>query len=145
MSVFNRLFGKKGPLRQPFDADQFLRAVVQFVNAGTWDESRRIVERTPLLLDPRADDLLRQVAAAQPDPQVRQAVEEHRALLRRCREVGSESAFAEKTSGSDTDGNIDVPPELQIDLAGTQSASTAHRHAAARPAMPAGADTSQSG
>ena len=42
----------------------------------------------------RVDDLLRQGAVALPDPQSRQVVEEA-ALLRRCREVGIEQAFAE--------------------------------------------------
>ena len=109
MSFFNRLFGKKEPQRQAFDADQFLQVFQQFVNANTWDESQRIVEQNPLLLHADADDLLRKLAATQPDPQARQGVDEHRALLGRCREAGIPRAFAEKMGG----GGPDMPPQLQ--------------------------------
>ena len=68
-------FLKKEPQRQSFDPNQFMDAFQQFVNASTWDELQRIVERNPSLhLDPQADDLLRQLATAQPDPQTRQVV-----------------------------------------------------------------------
>ena len=109
MSFFNRLFGKKASQRQPFDPNQFLDAFQLFVNAGTWEESQRIVERNPLLLDPKADDLLSQLAATQSDLQTQQVVQEHGALLRRCREIGVPRAFAEKR-GSATGDEPEVPP-----------------------------------
>ena len=96
MSSLNRIFGKKESRRRQFDPNQFSSAFEHFANASAWDESQCIVESTPLLLDPQADELLPQYAEAQSDPRVRQMVEEYGALLRRCREVGIPRAFAEK-------------------------------------------------
>ena len=72
----------------PFEQMIFLMAFEQFTNAPTWSDLRRIVEQQAILLHPDGEDLLRQLAAAQLDLQSRQIVEEHRALLRRCREAG---------------------------------------------------------
>ncbi|MFZ2359108.1 MAG: tetratricopeptide repeat protein, partial [Anaerolineae bacterium] len=124
MSVFNHLFGKKDPQRQPLDPNQLLRAFEQFINARTWSKSQRIVEQSPVLLHPDADDILRQLAAAQPDQQTRQVVEEHSALLRRCQEVGIKQAFAGKTARpspqpSPLQGEgAGMPPQLEQALRG---------------------------
>ena len=70
-----------------------------FIQAETWGESRRILEAHPELLSDEADALLGELitaAQAQGDEDARRVFEEHRALLRRCREVGIEQAFAEK-------------------------------------------------
>jgi tetratricopeptide (TPR) repeat protein len=83
-----------------------------FIQAETWDESRRILEAHPELLTDEADALLGQLvqaAQAQGDEDARHILEEHRALLRRCREVGIERAFAEL-------GGPPIPPEFQADL-----------------------------
>ena len=83
-----------------------------FIQADTWDESRRILEAHPELLTDEADALLGQLlqaAQAQGDEDARHILEEHRALLRRCREVGIERAFAEL-------GGPPIPPEFQADL-----------------------------
>ena len=81
------------------------RTLQQFIEAETWDESRRIVEEHPELLSDEADELLGQMvdaAQAQGDENARRVFEQHRALLRRCRGVGVERAFAEKV----------LPPEV---------------------------------
>jgi hypothetical protein len=77
--------------------------LMAFIQARTWDESRRILEAHPELLSDEADALLGRLieaARAQGDEDARRALEERRALLRRCREVGVEQAFAEKVPGS---------------------------------------------
>jgi hypothetical protein len=90
------------------DPEAALRALTQtleeFIGARTWDESRRILEARPDLLTDEADALLgRWIAAAQAqgDEEARRILEEHRVLLRRCREVGIEEAFAERRRGSE--------------------------------------------
>ncbi len=89
-----RLFGRK-PARP--DPEPLRQAILAFLQARTWSESRRVVEEHPELLSDEADALLGQLIAAQEDANARRYLEEHRALLRRCREVGIESAFREKT------------------------------------------------
>jgi len=79
-----------------------------FIQADTWDESRRILEAHPELLTDEADALLGQLvqaAQAQGDEDARRILEEHRALLRRCREIGVEQAFAALPASSP------LPPE----------------------------------
>ena len=93
MNILRRLFGKK-PARP--DPTQILRAFQDFVRARSWGASRRVVKRHPELLSDEDDALLGQLAEAQEDERTRQVVEEHRALLRRCREAGIKAAFAEK-------------------------------------------------
>jgi hypothetical protein len=86
------------------EAAPLLQAVQEFVEARTWAESRRVVEGHPELLTSEADGLLGRLvgtARAQGDENGVHVFEEHRALLRRCREVGIERAFAEETGGSD--------------------------------------------
>ena len=138
MSFITQLFGKKGSQRQSFDADQFMRAFEQFVNATTWNESQRIVERTSLLLDPRADDLLQQLAAAQSDPQNQQVVEEHRDLLRCCREADIPRAFAERIGGA-TSGGINVPLEFDHDWDQASDAEERYLHTGRRSELDAAA------
>jgi hypothetical protein len=138
MSVFNRLFGKKDPQRPPLDPNQLLRAFEQFVDARTWTESQHTVEQNPVLLHPDADDLLGQLTAAQPDQQGQQVVEEHRALLRRCQEVGIEQAFAEKTGGATSDG-FAVPAQFEHDWDRANDAEERYLRTADRSALDAAA------
>ncbi len=96
MSIFNRLFGRKAAHTDP---EQLLRALMAFIQADTWAESRRVVEQHPELLSDEADELLAQrveLARAQGNEDAVHLLEEHRVLLRRCREVGVARAFAEK-------------------------------------------------
>ena len=95
--MFRKLFGRKP--RRP-DPEALLQTIAAFINAKTWSESQRLVEQHPELLSDQADALLGQLveaAQAQSDENARRTFEQHRALLRRCREVGVEKAFAALT------------------------------------------------
>jgi len=87
--------------RETLSAAPLLETVQQFVQARSWGDSRRVVEQHPELLGEETDDLLSRLLQGARDAGeglVVQVIEEHRALLHRCREVGVEAAFAEKTS-----------------------------------------------
>ena len=91
--------------RRAAEIAPLLQTLQNFIQADTWDDSRRIVEAHPELLSDEADALLGQLvqaAQAQGDEDARRILEEHRALLRRCREAGIARAFAEKM----------LPPEV---------------------------------
>src|SRR3989442_7987083 len=72
-----------------------LQRLIAFIQAQTWTESQHLLEAHPECLETEADVLLEQLAAAQQDDGPRQLIEQHRALLARCREGGIEAAFAE--------------------------------------------------
>jgi len=102
-----RAFAERG------GATELIEVLQAFLTADTWAESRRIVEAHPELLTDAADALLgRMVDAAREkgDERAVRLFEEHRALLRRCREAGVEQAFAERG------GATQIPPEFQDDL-----------------------------
>jgi tetratricopeptide (TPR) repeat protein len=69
--------------------------LVAFIQAKTWNESQRLLEAHPEFLDAEVDMLMEQLAAAQQVDGARQFIEQHRALLTRCRAGGIEAAFAE--------------------------------------------------
>ena len=95
------------------DPQELLQTIFALIQTRTLDESRRVVETHSELLTDEAGNLMEQLAEAQEDSNARRVVEEHRALLRRCREVGMEAAFAKKTGPA---GSIPIPPEFQADL-----------------------------
>jgi CHAT domain-containing protein len=81
------------------DDPALVQAVNAFLNARTWIDSYRQVQAHPELLSDEALAMLDQAIAAARAANNADAVaffEEHRALLRRCREVGAAAAFAEK-------------------------------------------------
>ncbi len=78
---------------------QMALRVREFLQSRTWIEAQSLVEEYPVLLSDEADRLLGQIIARHGDSAEDVAyVEEHRTLLRQCREVGVERAFEEKTS-----------------------------------------------
>ncbi len=87
-----------------------LETLQQFIQADTWDESQRILEAHPELLEDRTltllDDLIKGAQQQNNENAVR-LFQEHRALLERCRQVGIPRAFAEKRLPPD------IPPELR--------------------------------
>jgi len=95
------------------EADALLSLIQAFINARTWNESRRIVEQNPALLTGDTDARLGELIEAQDNGNAVRVLEEHRALLRRCREAGIPRAFAEKTSGARGGAGLDVPAQLQ--------------------------------
>jgi hypothetical protein len=81
------------------DDQELLRLLVQFMAADTWPESRAILVDHPELLEEQADRMLQALLAsanAGADDAQARAVEVHRRLLGRCREVGIPRAFAEQ-------------------------------------------------
>jgi CHAT domain-containing protein/uncharacterized protein YbgA (DUF1722 family) len=103
------------------DASALIQALDAFLNARTWIDSYREVQSHPELLSDEALALLEQrIAAARTVGNSRAVAffEEHRALLRRCREVGAAAAFAEKIGVSveqirGVDAETALPPEVQ--------------------------------
>lgn len=72
----------------------------EFIAAETWASSQRILARRPELLSAQVAAMLDEaIVSARAKHQARNAAayEEHRSLLRKCREVGVAVAFAEKT------------------------------------------------
>ena len=103
-------------LGREINQQELLATLRPFITANTWDASQRIVEEHPELLSDEADGLLVryiQMAEAQGNQKARAVFEEHRALLRRCREIGVEAAFAEKTGGG---GGVSIPAAFREDV-----------------------------
>ncbi len=83
---------------------QLTAALQQFLQADTWADSRRVLEAHPELLSDATEALLEgwiRAARAQGDEEAWRSLERRRELLRRCREVGVEEAFAEWTEAGD--------------------------------------------
>ena len=103
------------------DAPALIQALDAFLNARTWIDSYRQVQAHPELLSDEALAMLDQAIAAARAANNADAVaffEAHRALLRRCREVGAAAAFAEKIGVSveqirGVDAETALPPEVQ--------------------------------
>ena len=89
--------------------ESLVETIQAFINADNWNASCKIVDDHPELLNDITDTVLRQLTTAQNDDSAKAIIEEHRQLLERCRAVGTEAAFAEKTG----DSIADVPTELQ--------------------------------
>ena len=88
--------------------DEVTEAVVTFVFAESWEESKRIVEeRQDLLLTDAADEELAALITSNKDNEdTVNALKEHRTLLARCRQEGIDAAFAEDLQPSPaTQGN----------------------------------------
>ena len=83
---------------QNLSLEAITQAMVSFVNAKNWDESKEIVEQNKtLLLTDEADALFADLLTEYADnPNATRRLTEHRALLQRCRTEGIEAAFADK-------------------------------------------------
>jgi hypothetical protein len=111
------------------DVSELARLVGAFVAADSWPESRALVERHPELLSDLADSLIGEMAGAaerNADDQAARAFTSHRALLRRCREVGVAAAFQEVVGAG-------VPDGLRSSWSAAASAEERYR-AGGRPA-----------
>ena len=71
--------------------------VEALIDADSWDAAQLMVEQHPELLSDHADEILDQLSRQTKDDDASRVYEDYRALLNRCREVGIETAFAEKT------------------------------------------------
>jgi tetratricopeptide (TPR) repeat protein len=73
--------------------------IERFIQSRTWTDSMRVVQAHPELLGDESEILLGELiegATTQRDENAARILQEHRALLRHCREVGVATAFAEK-------------------------------------------------
>lgn len=104
----------------------FIRPITAFIETNTWGESRRVLQSNPELLSNEADACLKQyqaMAAKYFNRMISWEFHEHRSLLRRCREIGVEQAFAEK-------GGLDsIPPQFVNNWSQAQRAAARYRHA----------------
>jgi len=108
----------------PSDPEQLRQTLFALIQARNLDEALRFLEAHPELLTDEADAVLRQLidtARAHGDEAALRIFERHRALLRRCREVGIEQAFAEFSGGPP------IPPEFQADLRHAQEGEDRYR------------------
>jgi len=125
MGVLDRFFRRRSD--RP-DRQRFVDGLKEFINARTWAASLRILEHHPELLSEEADALLERLAEAQENAQARRVVDEHRALLRRCREVGVDAAFGENDpspggrQGGARDEGLSIPLPFDADLRRAQEA-----------------------
>jgi tetratricopeptide (TPR) repeat protein len=83
---------------RPRDPQSIITTIQEFLATQTSPDLRRVLEQHPELLSDETDDILESLAHGLEKPQAQRVVEEHRALLRRCREVGIERAFAKETA-----------------------------------------------
>ncbi len=74
------------------------QAVTKFLEADTWEMKRQTVANHSELLNEGADFVLSKYIDRDYSLDIKEALIEHRNLLRRCREVGVEAAFAERVS-----------------------------------------------
>ena len=105
--------------RQMLASQPLLETLQAFFQADTWNESQRIVEQHPELLDEEADKLLTQLIQAaknQGDQNAVDLFQEHQELLRACRVKGISQAFAEKMGTLPEDleaAAAQLPPEVR--------------------------------
>ena len=97
------------------------RVIETFLQAGTWRQSQQIVIQHSELLSLEVDRYLHSLVVDQDNERGQHFIEEHRALLARCREVGVEQAFEEKIQVSlaarpEIAGLVLMPSDLSPDL-----------------------------
>ena len=126
LTMFDRLyrfFGKKRAPAAP-EGIQMQTSISAFLEAKTGEEAQRIVEQHPELLSDDFDDKLGQMlteARIQDNAQAAHVFEELLALLRRCREVGVEAAFAENIN------SFADPPEFQLHVRRAEEAEARYQ------------------
>lgn len=103
-----------GPYPTGDQSSDLFATVVSFLQADSPAATRHVVELNQNLLAPAAVDILRELAAAQPDVHVRNFVFARVALLDLCRRIGIHGAFAE-LEGPVVDRSLGG--ELQVILA----------------------------
>ncbi len=104
---------------------QLAQTISSFIQTDTWAQSCHFVQTHPELLANEAMFLLEKLmvtAQKSGDDNARRIFAEHLALLRRCREIGTVAAFAEKM-GEQMDArsvsqkdNPFIPPQFEADM-----------------------------
>jgi CHAT domain-containing protein len=126
-----------------------LQTLDQFIRASTWTESRHFLIQHPELLQDEAAELLAHLvraAEAKDDQDILRVLQEHQALLARCREIGVDQAFAEKINippaalqAATAGGGLNVPAEFRADLQQAQEGERRYRATGDRVALDAAA------
>jgi len=88
--------------------------LLRFITSPNWGETQTVLKQCPELLTQDADDLLSGMmvqASRKGEPGTVKLFAEHRDILRRCREVGVDKAFAEVLFAA-----LGLPPETFADF-----------------------------
>ncbi len=98
-----------------------LTLIGYFLDLKTWEESQEFLESHPELIQEQVELLLDYLSQVQLDKKGSEIVQEHRELLKRCREVGIEEAFQEKIKALDREYfsalyPINIRIEFEVDL-----------------------------
>jgi len=104
-----------------------LQHLVAFIQAQAWEEKKSLLEASPDLLSAEADTLLEELAAAQQEEGARRLIEQHRALLRRCRTWGIDPAWY-YTFGMRLGNDGALPVEHEAAVMQIASLLAAHQH-----------------
>ncbi len=104
-----------------------LQHLVAFIQAQAWEEKKSLLEGSPDLLSAEADTLLEELAAAQQEEGARRLIEQHRALLRRCRTWGIDPAWY-YTFGMRLGNDGALPVEHEAAVMQIASLLAAHQH-----------------
>lgn len=99
--------------------EEIKNAVLAFINAETWSESKRIVEQhQDVLLTDVADQVFASLLAHYTeDANATHTLTAHRAILRQARNEGIDAAFAERVNPT----RVDIPTELLARLQQVQT------------------------
>jgi 2-oxo-4-hydroxy-4-carboxy--5-ureidoimidazoline (OHCU) decarboxylase len=109
-------FGEKIRQTQGAELEEGVAAVQDLVHAETWAETQDVLEAHPELLEERGDRLMGafiEAARELGDEESEEILQEHRALLERCREVGMEEAFGERAGSEEGESEQSLVQALQ--------------------------------
>ena len=81
-------------------APSFVNLLIEFMQMSTWEKSRQFLHAHLELLTLDTDEALTSLLDQQEHEEARAIIQEHRQLLKRCREVGIDPAFDERSSSS---------------------------------------------
>jgi len=83
----------------PVDArEQLMKTFTNFILAQTWEEKQSFLQSHPELLALQTDDVLKKPDMQQEYDEAHEVIEDNLLLLARCREVGIDTAFAERVA-----------------------------------------------
>jgi CHAT domain-containing protein len=103
-----RLIGVDQVFKQEI-AEKFI-LIGYFLDSKTWEESQEFLGSHPELIQEQVELLLDCLAQVQLDREKSAIVQEHRELLKRCREVGIDRAFQEKIKALDLEESSALYP-----------------------------------
>ena len=103
-----RLIGVDQVFKQEI-AEKFI-LIGYFLDSKTWEESQEFLGSHPELIQEQVELLLDCLAQVQLDRKSSAIVQEHRELLKRCREVGIDRAFQEKNQALDLEQSRALDP-----------------------------------